>query len=168
MLSAQIEQNTSVGRKMDCRVLDVRDVDVSSAVYVCFFVCVYVFVYKYLSVCAVLEIAVGHRTFSDHYMTDHMFEYPDKMSGQKRPSAVHSKSASKDVTPSKRALLRTTVDKWITQSDKELNTVMWLKYNLIDRIYVKKLRCAVCTQFKSKLEGMRNYSANFIEASDNL
>ena len=28
MLVAQIEQHSSVGRKMDCKVLDVRDVDV--------------------------------------------------------------------------------------------------------------------------------------------
>ena len=31
MLAAQIEQNSSFGRRMDCKVLDVRDVDVRTA-----------------------------------------------------------------------------------------------------------------------------------------
>lgn len=33
MLAAQIEQNSSFGKKMDCKVLDVRDVDVRTCTH---------------------------------------------------------------------------------------------------------------------------------------
>ena len=60
------------------------------------------------------------------------------------------------------------VDKWISENDKELNTSTWLKYTVVDRLHVVSLLCSVCTQFKSKLEGMRNYNPAFIDGSKNL
>ena len=65
-------------------------------------------------------------------------------------------------------LLAKSVDKWIVEYDKELNTSMWLKYTIINRLHVDALTCSICTRFKSKFEGMRNYNPAFIEGSRNL
>ena len=60
------------------------------------------------------------------------------------------------------------VEKWIVEHDKEMNTSTWLKYTVIDRLHVDRLMCSVCAQFKSKLEGMSNYIPAFIESYRNL
>ena len=65
-------------------------------------------------------------------------------------------------------LLAKSVDKWIVEYDKELNTSTWLKYTIINRLHVDALTCSICTRFKSKFEGMRNYNPAFIEDSRNL
>ena len=64
-------------------------------------------------------------------------------------------------------LLAKSIDKWITEYDKELNTSTWLKYTVVDCLHVDSLMCSVCTRFKSKLQGMRNYNPAFIEGSKN-
>lgn len=81
-----------------------------------------------------------------------------------------SESSSSDSVPStkKTMLLAKSVDKWIVEYDKELNTSTWLKYAVIDCIHVDALACSVCTDFKSKLEGMRNYDPAFTKGSRNL
>ena len=71
--------------------------------------------------------------------------------------------------PSKRrALTVTTVQKWIAENDKALNTATWLKYVASGRSHVEALMCSVCIKFKDKLEGMRNFKPGFIEGSRNL
>ena len=65
-------------------------------------------------------------------------------------------------------LLAKSIDKWITEYDKELNTSTWLKYTVVDCLHVDSLMCSVCTRFKSKLQGMRNYNPAFVEGSKNL
>ena len=65
-------------------------------------------------------------------------------------------------------LLAKSVDKWIAEYDNELNTSTWLKYTVVDHLHVDSLMCFVCTCFKSKLQGMRNYSFAFIEGSKNV
>ena len=65
-------------------------------------------------------------------------------------------------------LLAKSIDKWIVEYDKELNTSTWLKYAVIDCIHVDALAWSVCTHFKSKLEGMRNYNPAFTEGYRNL
>ena len=61
-----------------------------------------------------------------------------------------------------------TVDKWIVENDKALNTATWLKYDKEDREYVATLKCSVCIEFQDKLRGMRNYNPAFIGGSMNL
>ena len=68
----------------------------------------------------------------------------------------------------KRALTVTTVQKWIAENDKALNTATWLKYVASGRSHVEALMCSVCIKFKDKLEGMRNFKPGFIEGSRNL
>ncbi len=68
----------------------------------------------------------------------------------------------------KRLVTTTTVEKWIAESDKTLNTISWLQYEIADRSYVFSLKCSKCAQFSSQLEGVRNFSRAFIEGSLNL
>ena len=120
---------------------------------------------------AVLRFTVGQRTISGRFdhVTDHFAPWSDKMAGRKRASSL-SESTSSDGAPAskRRMLLAKSVDKWIAEYDKELNTSTWLKYTVVDRHHVDSLTCSVCTRFKSKLEGMRNYNPAFIEGSKNL
>ena len=78
-------------------------------------------------------------------------------------SSLSSASSSK-----KRAVSTTTVDKWILDHDKALNTVIWLKYEKANRYHVARLKCAICKQFVDKIRGSRNFSPAFIDGSANL
>ena len=51
------------------------------------------------------------------------------------------------------------------ENDRELQTSIWLKYKMADRQHMSTMSCSVCTQFQSKLRGMRNFN---IEGSKNL
>ena len=74
-----------------------------------------------------------------------------------------------DLPPSKkRGLTTKTVDKWIADYDKTLNTTTWLKYDKVDRGYVATLKCSVCFRFNDKLRSARNYNPAFIVDSTNL
>ena len=116
---------------------------------------------------AELIITSGHRTFSVQlcHMSDQIRTWSDKMSGRKRvvDSVSNEGSLSK-----KRDVTVETVQKWIRDNDKSLNTSTWLQYVKIDRKYVEKLKCSVCVEFVEKFRGMRNYSAAFIDGSKNL
>ena len=70
----------------------------------------------------------------------------------------------------KRAVQKSTVDRWIAESDKTLNTNSWLTYDTdhADRSRVVALKCSICTRFRDRLTGRRNYSAAYIEGSVNL
>ena len=50
----------------------------------------------------------------------------------------------------KQKINRRTVEKWITENDKTLDTTLWLKFEVAsgDREHVSKLKCSVCKQFK--------------------
>ena len=65
----------------------------------------------------------------------------------------------------KRAVPKTTVNKWITENDKVHNTALWLKYNTdpANRARVASLKCSICSMFSEKLVGMRNYSNAFVD-----
>ena len=60
------------------------------------------------------------------------------------------------------------VDKWIVDNDKTLNTTTWLKYDKVDREYVATLKCSVCFRFNDKLRSARNYNSAFVVGSTNL
>ncbi len=62
----------------------------------------------------------------------------------------------------------TTVDKWILDHDKDINTVTWLKYEKADRYHVALLKCTVCKRFVDKIRGSRNFSPAFVDGSANL
>ena len=52
--------------------------------------------------------------------------------------------------------------------NRTLKTSTWLKYERVDREFVKSMSCSVCTHFNEKLIGFRNYSSAFIKGSTNL
>lgn len=79
-----------------------------------------------------------------------------------------SSSSSLFCPPKRREVTAKTVDKWILENDKTLNTATWLDYDLADRYHVAKLRCKVCTKFADELKGSRNFNAAFIQGSSNL
>jgi hypothetical protein len=70
--------------------------------------------------------------------------------------------------PKRRVLTVGTVQKWITENDKALNTATWLKYDASGQSFVQSLKCSVCIQFQDKLQGMRNFKPSYIEGSRNL
>ena len=89
------------------------------------------------------------------------------MSGRKRPCALSvDKTPSSSVPLAKRGSInKRTADKWLAEYDKELNTSVWLRYELADRDHVVALKCAVCTQFRTGLESMRSA---FIDGMTNV
>ena len=96
----------------------------------------------------VIAITVGHRTKSEHFshVTGHVYCCLDTMSGQACGDAEAAKKCS---------VLKTTVEKWITENDRALNTSIWLKYDQdpSDRTRTIALKCSVCTMFENKLIG---------------
>ena len=74
-------------------------------------------------------------------------------SSRKRPHTTSSDEPSKK----KRILLKRSVDNWITEYDKELETSTWLKYDVVDRVHIDCLKCSVCFKFNDKLLNTRNY-----------
>jgi len=49
-----------------------------------------------------------------------------------------------------------------------LNTSVCLWFEVADRDHVVSLSCVVCSQFQSKLVGMHNYRASFIDGTSNV
>lgn len=81
-----------------------------------------------------------------------------------------SGSSDRCTKPSKkRKVTRKTVEKWITENDKTLDTTLWLKFEVAtgDREHVSTLKCTVCQQFKERLVSMRNYNPAFVEGTSN-
>ena len=88
-----------------------------------------------------------------------------------KPPAFSASSSSDDSSSSaqkRRSITASTVERWKFENDRELQTSLWLKYEMADRVHVSTLSCSVCTQFQSKLKGMRNYNPAYIEGSNNL
>ena len=84
------------------------------------------------------------------------------MSGsRKRPSSATSVEGSSSAK--RRSVPARTVEKWKLENDRELNTATWLSYEMSDHDHVASLSCSVCTQFKAKLEGMRNCVLKVLE-----
>ena len=68
----------------------------------------------------------------------------------------------------KRAVCRKTVEKWIVENDRTLNTAVWLKFETDRRDHVHSLKCTVCSQFKDRLTSIRNYRPAFVEGKTNV
>ena len=101
-----------------------------------------------------------------NHVTDHFAMWSYKMAGRKRPSSSTSvsESSSSDGSPAskRRMLLANSVNKWIAEHDKELNTSTWLTYTVFDRLHMDVSTCSVCTRLKNKLESMRNYNPAYM------
>jgi len=70
------------------------------------------------------------------------------MSGQQwQPVAVQHQVLSPE-------LFIKRVEKWITENDRTLNTLVWLKFEANRHGHVLSLKCSICSQFKDKLVGM--------------
>ena len=97
-----------------------------------------------------------------------------KMSARKRQRAVCCSSSSSEasfsssVSHKKRAVPRATVEKWIVEHDRELDTSLWLKFDMADREHVALLKCSLCSRFSDKLESMRNFRPAFIDGTANI
>ena len=70
-------------------------------------------------------------------MTDQSRKRADKMSGQK-----HAACSDKVPPAKKRGVSVKMVQKWITESDREMSTSAWLKYKKADRDYMAMLKHA--------------------------
>ena len=85
------------------------------------------------------------------------------MSAQRKRSSEESSVIDRDAPCSdpptkKRSVQNKTVEKWVVENDKELNTSVWLKSETAadDRDRVATLKCAVCSRFRERLQPMRN------------
>ena len=85
------------------------------------------------------------------------------MSGQ-MADAVNERDSPPPTT--KRAVCRKTVEKWIKENDRSLNTTVWLKFDSDSHDHVNTLSCEVCSRYK--LIGMRNYHPAFVEGTSNV
>jgi len=83
------------------------------------------------------------------------------LSGQKRASNDTGCGGSK-----KCAVMKKTVEKWVSENDRSLYTIRWLRFEG-DREHVSELKCDVC-KFNDKLMMMRNYRSAFIEGRTNV
>ena len=93
--------------------------------------------------------------------------YPEEMSGQKRPR--HEDDCEGCTGSKKRSITRRTVEKWIAEKDKSLQTLSWLRFEMSsDREHVTVLKCDVCSRFKDKLVSMRNFRPAFIDGTTNI
>ena len=70
--------------------------------------------------------------------------------------------------PKKRKVTIGTVEKWKKESEKAINTTVWLAYEKRDRDHMASLKCSVCIQFADNIHSCRNFNPAFIEGSQNL
>ena len=98
-------------------------------------------------------------------MSEQVSIYSTEMSGQKRTRGEDDDGGAK-----KRKVTKRTVDKWISENDKALQTMRWLHYETAsgDREHVTMLKCKVCGKYKEKLISMRNYRSAFVEGTPNV
>ena len=96
------------------------------------------------------------------------------MSTQRKHSLQESSVIDLDTPcsdpPTKKGSVQKTVEKWIVENDKELNTSVWLKFEMAadNRDHVATLKCAVCSRFRERLQTMRNYRPAFIDGTSNV
>ena len=64
-----------------------------------------------------------------------------------------------------------TFSKWKIDMDKECQTVTWLDCDMevqAGKRFVTKLRCSVCTKFKVKIVGRRNFCERWITGAESV
>ena len=86
----------------------------------------------------------------------------------KRSRLTDDSSSSASSTSKKRLVSVATVDKWVLDHDKTLNTATWLTYEKFDRHHVALLQCSVCKRFEERIKNSWNFSPAFIDGPSNL
>ena len=119
------------------------------------------------------EIAFGHRTLSDRFPvgSDILFFVQTKCLTIEMASKRGADSTeSSDIPAKKRTIQKKTIQKWISEFDKEFSTSVWLKLETKegDRDHVALLKCSICSRFKCQLVSIKNFRATFIEGSSNV
>ena len=97
------------------------------------------------------------------------------MAGQKRPSewtlqqALSSSSSTASTKKSKRQITVSTFEKWQQNYDSEHQSLSWLKCetDIVDKNLVARLYCLACREYQNKICSMKNYSAVWVNGSDN-
>ena len=80
-------------------------------------------------------------------------------------------SSASEQTSKKRKVAVTTYRKWREDFDKELKTVTWLDCESeieSGKKVVKRLKCSVCTRFRSRIMHRRNFSNRWIVGADSV
>ena len=90
------------------------------------------------------------------------------MSGRKRPTVAASLASSGPTLPKKHKITISTVGKWKIESNKAINTTVWLAYDKLDRDHVASLKRSVCIRFADKIQSYQKFNAAFVEGSQNL
>ena len=102
-----------------------------------------------------LMITAGHWTISGQFSqtSGQHCACSDKMAGRKRSVNVDGATLAPD--SKRRNVSVKTVIKWVAENEKTLSTATWLAFECIDgdRYHVARLKCSVCTKFKSQLHG---------------
>jgi len=96
------------------------------------------------------------------WMSERKRKWSEKMSGAKR------KTVSSDCPPAKRGVTIKSVNKWIAENDKQLDTTTWLCYEKADQEHMLSLKCSICIRFQEKLLSQKNYNSAFITGLKNL
>ena len=86
----------------------------------------------------------------------------------KRSRLTDDSSSSASSTSKKRLVSVATVDNWVLDHDKTLNTATWITYEKFDRHHLALLRCSVCKRFEERIKKSRNFSPAFIDGTSNL
>ena len=86
------------------------------------------------------------------------------MMATKRPRAGGSSSKK-----AKRQVSKTTFDKWKRVYEWDYRAMSWLRcsMNSTDKTLMSTLWCAVCKQYESRLESLKNFSRAWIDGSTN-
>ena len=87
-------------------------------------------------------------------------------------SLVAAASASASEQPAKRRKVKhETYQKWVKQYDRECQTVTWLDCDAGIEGGVKlvtKLKCRVCTKFRDRIVGRKNFSNKWVSGADSV
>ena len=79
--------------------------------------------------------------------------------------------STEDAEAKSRKVMFATYQKWRRDFDIELTTVTWLSCETeisAGKVYVKRLKCSICTRYNSKIIGRRNFSDRWITGADYL
>ena len=85
-------------------------------------------------------------------------------------SVIDLEAPCSDPPTKKLSVQKKTVEKSIVENDKELNTSVWLKFEMAaeDHDHMATLKCAVCCRFWERLQPMRNYRPVFSDGTSNV
>ncbi len=118
-----------------------------------------------IATCQFTLVVAGHFVrFAVPGISYYIFLEAGNHKGMKRAQAV-----STTLPPSKkRSVTIKTVEKWISENDKDLATAVWLKFEKAGQQCVAALKCSVCTQYEERLYSCRHFKRAFIDGSSNL